>query len=253
MLRSGLVSVSFRKLSVFEICQLAQRAGVSGIEWGGDVHVPLGDLANARETARLNAEHGLQVACYGSYYRAGKGDDFNPILETALALGAPSIRVWAGEASANCDAACRAEIVEDLKTVAELAAGRGVIVATEYHSGTLTDTPDSASQLMRETAGSGLRTLWQPQPNDGDESVHANLASLRAALPNLLNIHAYCWIKHDGTLRRHPLRDGKDEWARYLAELGDRDAWTLLEFVLDDEPENLIDDARTLNELLASA
>jgi sugar phosphate isomerase/epimerase len=252
MLRSGLVSVSFRQLSVIEICQLAQRAGLAGIEWGGDVHVPPGDRDGAREAAHLAAEHGLQVACYGSYYRAGNRGDFAPVLETALALGAPSIRVWAGEASANCDAARRAQIVEDLKSIAQVAAKEGVAVATEYHSGTLTDTAQSAAQLAEETAGSGLFTLWQPQPYDGEETTDANIAALRAVLPQLLNIHAYCWIRHHGELRRHKFQDGKAEWARYLAELTGRDAWVLLEFVLNDEPENLIDDARTLNELIAN-
>jgi len=253
MLRSGLVSVSFRQLSVPEICQLAARAGLAGIEWGGDVHVPPGDSGKAREAARLTAEHGLQVACYGSYYRAGKGSDFTPILETAQVLSAPSIRVWAGDASANCDAWRRAEIVEDLKTVTLQAAKHGILVATEYHSGTLTDSAQSARQLLLETAGSGLQTLWQCQPSAGEASIEDNLASLRDVMPRLLNVHAYCWKKYEGEIKRYPLRDGKAEWGRYLAELAGRDAWVLLEFVMGDESENLMDDARVLNELLKDA
>ena len=35
----GLCSVTFRKKSMEEIIKIAQNAGVSYIEWGGDVHV----------------------------------------------------------------------------------------------------------------------------------------------------------------------------------------------------------------------
>ena len=40
MLIPGLVSVTFRKLSRTEIAGLMVNAGLSAIEWGGDVHVP---------------------------------------------------------------------------------------------------------------------------------------------------------------------------------------------------------------------
>jgi hypothetical protein len=42
-------------------------------------------------------EAGLQIAAYGSYYRLGTGQlPFQSVLETAISLGAPTIRVWAG-------------------------------------------------------------------------------------------------------------------------------------------------------------
>lgn len=253
MLQSGLVSISFRPLAVLEVCRLARRAGLTGIEWGGDVHVPPGDAAVAREARALTTEHGLTVAAYGSYYRAGMGMDFAPVLESALELGAPSIRIWPGEASADCDAARRGAIIEDLIAVTRQAAGQGVTVATEYHSGTLTDNAESAEQMLRQTAGSGLRTLWQPMADNGADSVEKNLAALRAIRPSLLNVHVYCWTNHEGGVSRHALREGRDEWARYFEAIADLDAWAMLEFVRDDEPENLIDDARTLNALLRGA
>lgn len=41
--KTGLVSVTFRQKSVEEIAALTAEAGLSGVEWGGDVHVPPGD------------------------------------------------------------------------------------------------------------------------------------------------------------------------------------------------------------------
>jgi hypothetical protein len=53
MLSTGLVSITFRPLDPEEILRLAVQARIETIEWGGDVHVPVGDLDRARETGRL--------------------------------------------------------------------------------------------------------------------------------------------------------------------------------------------------------
>ncbi|MET0262082.1 MAG: sugar phosphate isomerase/epimerase, partial [Rariglobus sp.] len=74
MIYPGLVSVTFRKLSPNEVAGLVKKAGLKGIEWGGDIHVPHGDLARAREVRELTLEHGLKTAAYGSYYRAGQSE-----------------------------------------------------------------------------------------------------------------------------------------------------------------------------------
>jgi len=70
MLIPGLVSVTFRQLTVEEIGELATECGLQAVEWGGDVHVPPGDFAAARRAL----DTGLKVAAYGSYYRAGVSD-----------------------------------------------------------------------------------------------------------------------------------------------------------------------------------
>src|SRR5215211_4654031 len=120
MLTSGLVSITFRQLAPREIVELAAAAGLRGIEWGGDIHVPAGDLQAARRVRQLTADAGLQVLAYGSYFRFQPGTAFEPVLETALALGAPLIRVWAGnQASAEADAAVRATIVAESRRIAQ--------------------------------------------------------------------------------------------------------------------------------------
>ena len=74
MIQGGLVSASFRALAPGEIVDLVAQAGLAGIEWGGDVHVPHGDVACAREVYRRTVDAGLTVCSYGSYYRAGTGE-----------------------------------------------------------------------------------------------------------------------------------------------------------------------------------
>jgi len=145
----------------------AERAGLAGIEWGGDLHVPHGDLARAREVAAMTREADLAVVAYGSYYEVGESEaaglSFVRVLATALALGAPLIRVWAGKrGSAEADGAYRRRVVEESRRIAGEAAGAGIKVAFEFHGGTLTDTVDSAAELLAATAEAGLRCYWQP-------------------------------------------------------------------------------------------
>ena len=94
--RTGLVSVTFRQLAVEEVVEVAAQAGLAAIEWGGDVHVPLGDLPAARKARALCEDHGLAVAAYGSYLRAGSVDreEIRTAVNTAAELGrAPDPRL----------------------------------------------------------------------------------------------------------------------------------------------------------------
>jgi 3-dehydroshikimate dehydratase len=81
MIRSGLVSITFRQLSPAEIAALAAQAGLEAIERGGDVE-------EARAVRRTTEDAGLQVAAYGAYYRVGHEEPcpFAEVLETAVAL-----------------------------------------------------------------------------------------------------------------------------------------------------------------------
>src|SRR5690625_3937512 len=94
MFKTGLCSVTFRNLSVEEVIELTSKAELNGIEWGGDVHVPSGNLKHAAEVVRLTEESNLEVSSYGSYYRVGdiKSNpvSFEQILETAVHLNAPA-------------------------------------------------------------------------------------------------------------------------------------------------------------------
>lgn len=253
MLRSGLVSITFRKLSVEEVVDLAHSAGVEGIEWGGDVHVPPGDMARAREVRRLTEDAGLMVSAYGSYYRLRPDQDedhpFEAVLATAVGLGAPVIRVWAGDQpSTAVDTAGRAGIVEQSRRIADLAAAQGIAIAYEYHGNTLTDALDSALDLLRAVDHPNVSTFWQP-PNG--RPPEENRAGLDAVAPYVTNIHCFHWWPTSKD--RHPLADGEANWNLYLDRIaalpGDR--FVSIEFVKDDAPEQFLQDAATLKRWLA--
>jgi 3-dehydroshikimate dehydratase len=250
MIRSGLVSITFRQLSPQEIVGMVVRAGLKGIEWGGDVHVPHGDLQRAREVRRMTQEAGLAVAAYGSYYRVEHDDPtpFEPVLATAVELGAPAVRVWAGtRGSAEADAAYRAEVVALSRRIADMAAGAGVAVAYEFHAGTLTDTNASARNLLETVAHDSVKSYWQPPR--GSEVAY-NLDGLDAVLPWLLHVHVFSW---GAAGERLPLADGEAGWMAYLRKIASsgREHFAMLEFVQDDAPESFLRDAATLKHWLA--
>ena len=247
MLKTGLTSVTFRNLGIEQIVSLAGAAGADSIEWGGDIHVPPGDLSAARRAAAASARAGLAVSSYGSYWCAGKSEDFTPVLDAAEALGAPVIRVWAGEdAPAECSEETFQRIAEDLSRISSAADQRGMRVAMEYHRGTLTENAAGARAILSACRAQNLGTYWQPNPDIGaEENAHA----LTALLPYLAGVHVFKWTKGN---ERHPLALGEDEWRAYIriVRRADVSCCFMIEFVAGDRPEQYIRDARVLNRLV---
>lgn len=248
MIKTGLVSVTFRDKSPQEVITLAARSKLGGIEWGGDIHVPQGDTKIAREVYLATIDSGLEVFAYGSYYKLGKqknSDDFKAVLETAVSLNAPTIRVWAGEkSSSDADEDYKNLIVERTQAICALAKEANVSISFEYHRGTLTDNCDTVFWLCNAVDAVNLCTFWQPNP---DISHIENLTELNAVLPYLSNVHAFHLT--NGNVRR-PFRDGLNEWTDYInvVNSSNKDHNILLEFVEDDLVVNFVADAETLTE-----
>lgn len=244
MITSGLVSVTFRQFRPKQIVNLVAKAGLDGIEWGGDIHVPHGRIRRAREVYRMTVDAGLRVLAYGSYYRVGAREDvpFEAIVETAAELHTGIIRVWAGQgASADADAGHWQRVVGESRRIACLASARNMSVAYEFHGHSLTDTDETTVRLLREVAHAGVSSYWQ-MPFDRDVE-----ASLRSVLPWLSNVHVF-YLQKD----RLMLSQGALIWRRLLrvVQSTGRDHSAMLEFVKGNDPEVFVKDAETLKNLV---
>lgn len=243
----GLVSVSFRQRSVEEIIADCVKAGLPLIEWGSDIHVPPTDPANAVKVAEKMEANGLKTAACGSYFRPGVTPvtEFPDYLELCRILNAPTIRVWAGNQwSHQCSD--RTPVISALQKCCQMAQEAGITVTLECHPATLTDTMQSAVQLLKEVDHPALKSSWQPCTG---LSKKENLQFLQALLPHLSTIH--CFYRTPDNLCA-PLADGKEDWKEFLALAKEAkgDHPLLLEFFKDDSVEQFFADCEIQKELL---
>jgi sugar phosphate isomerase/epimerase len=268
-LTPGICSITLKDKSPHEIVALAVRCGLGSLEWWGGEHVPPGNRLRAQEVACLTREAGLEVASYGSYYRAGCSEteklSFASILDSAESLGAPTIRVWAGRQNrGDCPAEELRAVLRDSMRIADAAEDRGLTITFEFHGGTLTDSAENARLLAEELQHPAIFFSWQPPHGF---TAKESLAGLRALLPRLSTLHAYHWtigaydrnlynererrLVYPDDYHRHPLAEGVDRWQAYLKVVR-QDAkphHVLLEFVHEDCPDQVTKDAATLVEL----
>lgn len=250
-MRPGLCSVTFRQLSPEEIAMRAADAGLEVIEWGGDVHVPPGDTERAARVVQATADAGLAVCSYGSYFRAGAGEVLTPVLDSAAALGADRVRIWAGRAdSSDTTREQYAGLVARLRDAAAEAFDRGISLALEYHRGTAADTPQAAVRLLADVGSPALRTYWQPSVGASDTAA---LAEFDAVAAHTSAVHVFSWWPETERLRLH---ERAELWQAVISAASalpspPRDA--LLEFVPDDDPALLPGESATLRGWLTAA
>ena len=271
MIFPGLTTVTTRHLSVAETVNIASENGLLGIEWEGMKHVVPGDLKAADEARQLCAESQIAIPSYGSYYRVGaseeKGMRFSSVIETAKTLGAPAIRIWAGEQDYDKSTPeYIGGIVRETLRIADLAAAEGLQLIFEFHGDSLTNTTEYTLEFAAKVAHPAITFSWQPPHAVTQQECEG---SLTAMLPLLSTIHVFHWdmgsYLERGYTRerfmeerihweRHPLREGSQRWKSYLriANTTGKDHWALLEFSRDDSKEHLIEDAKCLRNLIGS-
>ena len=251
MLKTGVSSITLRRYGIAEVVQYARDAKLKVIEWTADPHVPHGNLDAAREAAKQTREAGLEIAGYGSYYRCGEpavSPPFEQVLETAHALEAPSVRVWAGrKASAAAPGTYWKAVTRDLERVAKLAADAGRPVSVECQDHTLNDCPEGWNRLLEEGDYGPITSYWQPTTATGERH---RVDVVTDMLRHVANIHVFTW--EHGV--RVPLARGRREWLRIFEAIANgppREHCLLLQMVEKDRPENFMRDAETLREIVS--
>lgn len=252
----GLCSITLRDRPWEQVVDVASEAGLVGIEWGGDVHVPHGDVGRAEAVAARSRAAGLRCPSYGSYLRAGElhAGQTEAVLDVAEALEATNVRVWCRWLSA-ADASTddRRTIASDLSEVSEAAARRGLAVSVEHHRFTLTETVASTMALLAGIGAANLFTYWQPCDHLAVPDLVAEVEVLRDALSHL---HVFRWRSFEDRL---PLAEGDDLWPQVLASVSapvaaprwTAERWAFLEYVRGDDPAQVVADAAVVRSWLS--
>ena len=252
--RTGVCSVTLRKRSPADVIHRAVTAGLKSIEWASDVHVPPGDLELAGVIGRQTRAAGLAVASYGSDLRFPwsdpPGEQVHDIVATAVALGAPRIRIWAGPTPSGQTAPEeRTRTTHAIATICQTASDAGLRVALEFHLGTLTDTADSTLQLLGDLGTDIASTYWQPRVEATDLEAIEDLKQLGDGVSTL---HVFSW---GARFERYALDAREQMWraatleAVRMANITD----LLLEFLPDDDASLPTSEARILKGWLDDA
>ena len=240
----GLVSVSFRNLTIEEIITEVKKLNLTHIEWGSDIHAPVLAYENADKICKLCKESGISVS-YGTYFRFGKNpvEEIRDYIKTAKTLGAKILRVWCGvKGHAEYTEEELNNIYDDCKKASLIAQQEGVILATECHNWTLTDCKESAIKLLNAVNSPSFKTFWQPNQF---KTFEENLDYAKAVAKNTITVHCFNWKDSE----KRPLLNAINEWKAY-ASCFNNDTPFLLEFMPDDSLQSLRVEANTLNNII---
>ncbi len=158
----GLCSVTFRKKSAAKVVEIAKKAGIGYIEWGGDIHVT--NTEEARIVKSICDNEDIKICSYGSYYRVGCCDNskWEEICLIATAMGASSVRVWLGEK--NSEETTQTEynrILDDLKCICSVAQRYNLLVCPECHDNTYNNNTDAFLKIENELKADNFKTYFQ--------------------------------------------------------------------------------------------
>jgi len=230
--KTGLCSISFRSKSVSEITLAVKKTSLEYIEWGSDVHLPVGKSIMSD----------IPMSSYGTYFRLGANpiSELKGYIDTAKANNTDILRLWCGGVGSS-ETPDKKALFQECRDAAKLAEAEGVMLCMECHMNTFTDTPESARELMEEISSPAFRMYWQPNQY---RSVEKNIYSAKTLSSWVENIHVFNW---EGE-RHLPLGEAQDVWKRYL-ECFEKGV-LLLEFMPDNRLETLPVEAESLMRIL---
>lgn len=237
----GLVSISFRQHTPMEIATAANKAGITHIEWGSDVHAPCTDSKKLDEIVALQKEYNLTCSSYGTYFRLGETpfEELPSYIAAAKHLGTNILRLWCETKNGSeMTRTERENLVNECQKAAKLAEKQEVILCMECHQNTFTENPDDAVFLMNEVNSPNFRMYWQPFQQ---QTFDWNIESAKKIAPYAEHLHVFNW---KGT-ERFPLSEAVNEWQAYLNHFP-APRTLLLEFMPNDTLDELETESKAL-------
>lgn len=225
-MKIALCTIAFRERLLEYSLDVARECSFDGVEiWGREPHISEVYDANRVAAARkMVADHGLEIAAFGSYLRFGATQPEQLTLRDMLQIGAdlevPVMRVWASDVpSVQADEKLWARTVAEAREAACAADKLGMRLAVEMHSNTLADTGASARRLVDEVGHPALGLNYQAAPRLDEEDA---LARLELVLPHVLHFHAQNYLPLNGSLEkveRVGLSEGAIDYAPLVQRL----------------------------------
>ena len=245
---TGLVSISFRSLTPEQIVDYMVGAGLRYVEWGSDVHAKKDDIETLQRIAALQQQKDIICSSYGTYFRLGQDplSELPQYIAAAKMLGTNILRLWCGnKKSTDYTAEEKAAFLQECCAAARIAEENGVIFCMECHNNSYTQLLEGALELMEAVNSPAFRMYWQPNQNN---SIAENIDYAARIAPYTVHIHAFKWIGS----AKYPLAEGAADWTEYL-KVFEGEHGLLLEFMPDDSPERLTQEAAPLNQLAEAA
>ena len=238
----GLCSVTFRKKSVEQVVEIAQKAGIGSIEWGADVHVRT--LEDARRVKALCDGAGIAISSYGSYVNSADYDEskWNETCRLAKEMGASSVRIWLGRK--NSEETSEAEyrlLLENTKKMCIAAEGYGLVVCPECHDHTFNNNTDAFLKIREDINCQNFKTYFQSRYF----RMEYDLDRIDRTYPYIKDVHvSYRDLKREQYFRKkNP--DYLDTLLKKLRAMN-FNGTVMIEFVRYDSENQLLSDAEKL-------
>lgn len=244
-LKIGVASVTFRNKTIEQIVEIAVSSDVRYIEWGADIHVKTRE--EARKARELCDGHSITVCSYGSYFRVGESDvaDWREICEIASILGASSIRIWLGnENSEDTDEATYFRLLNECRTICDIAAEYNILVSPECHDHTFNNNTDAFLKLSSELQRDNFRTYFQSRYLRYDYDIDR----IERTYNYIENVHI---SYRDLRIEQEGKSEDKEYLDRFLRLFADKDfdGIVMIEFTEDSSEESFYEDVRKLNKI----
>lgn len=236
--------------------KFAKEAGLDGVEWAAESHLPPGDKAAAQSLMMATLMARLSIVAYAALYRVRPGMEaglaFDRLLDTTSALQAPILRIFVGQLPYGKESGKdRESLLAELGRLGDQAGKRGITVCLSFARGTSLENYDAARALLRDLDHPFVRLAWEPLPGRKPEEATAAVQDLTARISLLMA------RKTDALGRACPLSEDAISWeSRVEAYLAGETAPKMSRFILlgrigEEDESRLKEDAAFLQELVA--
>ena len=238
----GLCSVTFRKKTAEDVVALSKKAGISFIEWGGDVHVKT--LDDAKKVKALCDEADIKISSYGSYFNSAVYDEgkWHNTCEITKEMCAESIRIWLGKKNSQVTSDKEYNLLlENTKKMCDIAAEYGLMVCPECHDNTFNNNTDAILRFIGDLQKDNFKTYFQSRYF----RMEYDLDRIDRTYPYIKDVHvSYRDLKREQLFRKKD-KNYLDTLLKKLKKK-DFDGIVMIEFVSGNSEKNFLSDTEKL-------